>query len=113
MKKEPVPSVEDSVKYIPSCYFDEGMLPQIRVTSRAEARKEQEKLNEYLDAVEVCLFKHINVRFADFFKMLENIEYLEKAVAVNSLILAQARQSLKIVKRSCVDKVASIKLKST
>lgn len=45
--------------------------------------------------------------------MLENIEYFEKAVSINILILSQARQSTKIIKQTCVDKVTRIKVKHT
>lgn len=43
--------------------------------------------------------------------MLENIEYLEKAVAVNISILAQARGSIGRVKDMCADRVLSIRRK--
>lgn len=66
-----------------------------------------------MDVVDVCLFRQINTKFSDFFSILDNIQYLENAVNINIIILAQARKSLSIVQAACVKKVASIKKKHT
>lgn len=41
---------------------------------------EQQQLNDYLDMVELDLFRQVTNRFNDFFRILKNLEFLERAV---------------------------------
>lgn len=36
-------------------------------------QEEQQQLNDYLDLVELNLFRQVNLRFNDFFKILKNL----------------------------------------
>jgi hypothetical protein len=79
---------------VPAVYFEGGytVKGELFVRNRKEAGEKTNRMHEWLDEVELCLFNQISSRFDEILSVLRTIESLECIVLFNADRLRQIRR---------------------
>jgi hypothetical protein len=79
---------------VPAAYFEGGyaVKGELFVRNRKEAGEKTNRMHEWLDEVELCLFNQISSRFDEILSVLRTIESLECIVLFNADRLRQIRR---------------------
>lgn len=97
---------------MPYLYFEKSFcLNFANFSNKARMRLEQEQLNEFLDLVEINLFNQVTHKFNDFFKILKNLEFLDRSVLANIERLQNVRMSVRKLKTCVFEAAQQIQLK--
>lgn len=86
--------VKQCYERVPPVYFDAGYAvgSELFIRSRKEAGERNNRMQEWLDEVELCLFNQISSRFDEILSVLRTIESLECIVVFNARRLRAIRE---------------------